>query len=35
VVYEPFDSGNGWKMALARELQAAGFEIDWNHIFGR
>jgi predicted nucleotide-binding protein len=30
VVYEPFDAGGGWKQALSRELQAAGFDIDWN-----
>lgn len=35
VVYEPFDAGGGWKSALGRELQAAGFEIDWNKIMGR
>jgi predicted nucleotide-binding protein len=35
VVYETFDAGNGWKAALARELQAAGFEIDWNQIYKR
>lgn len=33
VVYEPFDNGNGWKAALGRELEAAGFDIDWNRIF--
>lgn len=32
VVYETFDASNGWKAALGRELQAAGFEIDWNQI---
>ena len=32
VVYETFDSSNGWKEVLGRELQAAGFEIDWNRI---
>jgi hypothetical protein len=32
VVYETFDSSNGWKAALGRELEAAGFEIDWNRI---
>jgi hypothetical protein len=32
VVYEAFDSGNGWKLALARELEAAGFEIDRTRI---
>jgi hypothetical protein len=30
VVYEPFDVGGAWKQALSRELQAAGFDIDWN-----
>ena len=33
VVYQEFDESNGWKPALGRELQAAGFEIDWNHIY--
>ena len=32
VVWTPFDSGGGWKSALGRELQAAGFEIDWNKV---
>lgn len=32
VVYEPFDAGGAWKSALGRELQAAGFEIDWNKV---
>ena len=32
VVYENFDSGGGWKQALAKELAAAGFEIDWNLV---
>ncbi|TCU74885.1 putative nucleotide-binding protein with TIR-like domain [Bradyrhizobium sp. R2.2-H] len=35
VVYEPFDSGGGWKQALGRELQAAGFQIDWNVVMRR
>lgn len=35
VVYEAYDSGNGWKQALGRELQAAGFEVDWNSIMRR
>lgn len=30
LVYEQMDKGEGWKMALARELKAAGFEIDLN-----
>ncbi|MDZ4800142.1 MAG: nucleotide-binding protein [Bryobacteraceae bacterium] len=32
VVYEQFDANGGWKQALGRELQAAGFEIDWNRV---
>jgi len=32
VVYEPFDDRGGWKQALGRELEAAGFEIDWNKV---
>lgn len=32
VVYEVFDAGGGWKQALAKELTAAGFEIDWNMV---
>jgi predicted nucleotide-binding protein len=30
VVYEPFDAADGWKQKLGRELEAAGYEIDWN-----
>ena len=30
VVYEPFDAAGGWKQKLGRELEAAGYEIDWN-----
>lgn len=32
VVYETFDAGNGWKLALARELEAAEYDIDWNKV---
>lgn len=32
VVYETYDEGSGWKQALGRELQAAGFDIDWNEV---
>jgi len=32
VISEPFDTSGGWKQALARELEAAGFDIDWNHV---
>lgn len=31
VAWESMD-GNGWKQALSRELQAAGYEIDWNKV---
>ena len=29
-VWTPFDAGGAWKIVSATELQAAGFEIDWN-----
>jgi predicted nucleotide-binding protein len=32
VIDEPFDSNGGWKQTLARELQAAGYDIDWNAV---
>lgn len=32
VVWETFDDTGGWKQKLGRELQAAGFEIDWNKV---
>lgn len=35
VVYEPYDDGSAWKQALARELEAAGYEIDWNKVMRR
>jgi predicted nucleotide-binding protein len=35
VVYTPFDDGGGWRQALANELQAADFEIDWNKVMQR
>jgi len=35
VVYEPYDAGGGWKQALGRELQAAGFQVDWNAVMSR
>ena len=30
VVWETMDNGNGWQLALARELQAVGYDIDLN-----
>lgn len=32
VVWETMDTGNGWKQALGRELEAAGYDIDWNNV---
>lgn len=32
VVWETMDSGGGWKQRLARELEAAGHDIDWNNV---
>lgn len=35
VVWETMDAGTGWKQALGRELDAAGYSIDWNKVMGR
>ncbi len=32
VVYESYDESGGWKQSLAKELRAAGYEIDWNKV---
>lgn len=32
VVYEPMDTGNGWKLRLGQELKAAGIEVDLNKL---
>jgi len=32
VVYQNLDDGGGWRNALARELEEAGFEIDWRRV---
>jgi predicted nucleotide-binding protein len=32
VIDEPFDAGGAWRQTLARELEAAEFEIDWNKV---
>lgn len=34
VVYIPCDSGNGWRLDLGKEFQAAGYDLDWNKIMG-
>ncbi|QYD71084.1 nucleotide-binding protein [Paraburkholderia edwinii] len=33
VVWEKMDDGGSWKLALARELKAAGHEVDLNKAF--
>lgn len=32
VVYTQFDRGGGWRQELAREIQSAGYAIDWNKV---
>jgi len=32
VVWEKFDNSGGWKQSLARELKAAGLQVDWNKV---
>lgn len=32
VVWTPMDDNGGWKSELAKELKAAGYEIDWNKV---
>lgn len=32
VVYTPFDDRGAWRMTLAKELQAAGYDVDWNKV---
>jgi predicted nucleotide-binding protein len=34
VVWERLDDGGAWKTALARELKAADYFIDWNKVMG-
>jgi predicted nucleotide-binding protein len=34
VVYEDIDEKGAWKIALAKELAAAGHKIDWNKVMG-
>lgn len=35
VVYIPLDASDAWKAALGKELEEAGFEIDWNKVMRR
>ncbi|WP_082474646.1 TIR domain-containing protein [Sphingomonas sp. Leaf343] len=32
VVWEQMDDGNGWKQSLGKELEAAGYAVDWNKV---
>lgn len=32
IVWESFDAEGAWRMKLAKELQAAEYEIDWNKV---
>ena len=32
IIDEPFDSGRAWQQRLARELEEAGYKIDWNTV---
>jgi hypothetical protein len=32
VMWVRFDQAGGWRISLARELEAAGFKVDWNEI---
>ncbi len=34
VVWTEFDAAGGWKVALGKELKAAGYEVDWNKALG-
>ena len=32
VIYENMDSSGAWKLSIAKELKAAGYQIDFNNI---
>ena len=34
VIYTPYDAGEGWKLHIARELKAAGLDVDMDAILG-
>ena len=34
IAYIPWDTGGPWKMALIKELKAAGYDVDANRAFG-
>jgi len=33
ILYIKFDTGNAWKLSLAKELREAGFKFDANKVF--
>ena len=35
VIDEPYDKTGAWRMILAKELEAAEYDIDWNKVMGR
>jgi predicted nucleotide-binding protein len=35
IAWTEFDAGGGWQRALAKELEAAGYDIDWNAVMTR
>jgi hypothetical protein len=32
IVWTDFDAGGGWKLGLAKELEAAGYDFDWKRV---
>lgn len=34
VVYIPMDEGDGWKLAVAKEMKKSGYDVDFNKILG-
>ena len=34
IIYIPFDAGGGWRLELAKEVRAAGIDVDMNHAVG-
>lgn len=34
VVYIPMDEGDGWKLAITKEMRDCGYKVDVNKILG-
>jgi predicted nucleotide-binding protein len=32
VAWTPFDAGGAWKQGVAQELDAVGYQVDWNKV---